>query len=153
MNGAIIMLAAAAAGQLPACPPVSQLSKSTPVALRVQRRMPDMLQQWSIKLAKGDVVAATSYLVVDGVPTTFLVIRPSSMPGTTRLFAVCAAPWGEMMCARDFFDSTGKSPAPDVFVRRQGERTFLVIRYQETKGRRYEVKILDQLSGLKKVCG
>jgi len=151
MNGALLMMAAATA-QVPACPPVAVMSKSKPVALRIDRKIPVLLDQWRVKTAKDDEVASTSYFVVDGVPTRFHVVRPAG-PGTTRLFAVCAAPWGEMLCARDFFDSKGANPAPHVFVRQQGERTLLVIRYQEGPKRRYEGMVLDQLTGLRKVCG
>lgn len=151
MNAGLLMIAAAAATQVPACPPVSELSKSTPVALRIQQSLPPMLQQWKVKLASGDVVASTSYLVVDSVPTTFHVIRSTDRPGTTRLYATCIAPWGEIMCARDTFTSNG--PAPDVFVRRKGSATVLIVRYREDGRRRYEVMVLDQLNGLRKVCG
>lgn len=151
MNGALLMMAAAAA-QVPACPPVAVLSRSKPVALRIDRTVPLLLRQWKVTTASTDEIASTSYFVVDGVPTRFHVVRPAG-PGTTRLFAICAAPWGEMLCARDFYQSKGSDPAPRVFVRQQGERTLLVVRYQEGARRRYEGMVLDQLSGLRKVCG
>lgn len=151
MNASLIMLLAAAAGQLPACPPVAELSRTLPIALHIQSRTPEILSQWGVKLEPGDVLASTSYFVVDGVPTTFHVVRSGGVPGTTRLYAVCAAPWGELMCARDTF--TSKGAAPDVFVRQQGKGTILVVRYQEDGRRRYEVQVLDQLTGLRRVCG
>ncbi|MFZ3482216.1 hypothetical protein [Sphingomonas sp. 3-13AW] len=151
MSIGIAMLAAAAASHIPACPPVSDLSKTAPVALRIRRSIPPLLTLWKVKLGEKEVLASTSYFIVDDVPTAFHVLRSAGVPGTTRLYAACNAPWGEVMCARDTFHSSGEAPV--VFVRRHRDRTVLVVRYEENRGRRYEVLRLDQLTGLKKVCG
>ena len=144
-----ILLIGAAAMQMVACPPVSQLSKAPPVGLRPQKEPHKKLIDNKVPLQKDDTLFSTSYVLTDNVPTSFHVIR--SPRGLTRVYAICAAPWGEMLCAKQDFRDKGESP--HVFVRNLGKNVIIVVRYQEKTHRRYEVYQLDQSVGFKKRCG
>ncbi len=153
MHPTILMLAASVA-QVPVCPSVQDMSRSTPVAMRVARTLPGPIADRGVVLQKGDVLGATSPVAIDEVATTFHVLRSAGRPGIARIFALCLAPWSKyewMLCAS--METRSTQNAPDVFVRKIGERPFLVVRRQERSGRSYEGWNLDHMTGFRKVCG
>ena len=152
MHSTMIMIAAAVA-QVPACPSIEDMSRSTPVGMRASRVLPGPILDRGIVLKKDDVLGVTSHVPIDEVATTFHVLRSAGRPGTTRVFALCLAPWSKyewMLCATMEAKSTGV--APDVFVRRIGARPFLVVRRRENGRRSYEGWNLDHMTGFRKVC-
>jgi hypothetical protein len=146
-----LALAVAAAAQPPRCPPPSTLSRVAPIALRPGTSLPPKLVDWRVALGRGDSLASTDHFPVGGIQTAFHVVRLAGTPGRTRVYALCTAPWGEMLCGYREFSSTG--PSPDVFVRAGGGRVLLVVRRREGTAPAYEGWTLDQTTGFRKMCG